>query len=405
LRYHVEGPNGILISIRAIALRTARDCEAPMTERECYRRIALFEKADYIPNYDSLPKERLLREWYDQGLPRDVDLHDYFGLLPKPHLYRKIDFDPQPGVPDPEERIARVTTRTPAPEGTVPRCNTWGRVAAWPEVHDIDRWAEGAYHVLEGALEDPSDWEIIRDHFRPDVEKRLGLGRGGTSWAADVEEWRDHESVLVLEAPSMVGEPRMQLGFENYCIKLYDARDMIHKMLDRQTEMAIPLLEAACEEIEFDMLWFWEDMAYRNGPIMSPELFEEIAVPRYRRLADWWRDRGGEIVAVDSDGDVNKLIPGWLKGGINHIWPLEPFAGCDVVAMRKQYGQAFSMRGGVDKFCVGKGRAEIDRELDRIFPVVQDGGFIPHLDHMLPRCTFEDYCYYMERKKEMLASV
>jgi uroporphyrinogen decarboxylase len=63
------------------------------------------------------------------------------------------------------------------------------------------------------------------------------------------------------------------------------------------------------------------------------------------------------------------------------------------------------MRGGVDKFCVGKGREEIDRELDRIFPVVQDGGFIPHLDHMLPRCTFDDYCYYMERKTKMLASV
>lgn len=77
----------------------------------------------------------------------------------------------------------------------------------------------------------------------------------------------------------------------------------------------------------------------------------------------------------------------------------------DVVAVRKEYGQAFSMRGGVDKFCVSKGKEAIDRELERIFPVVQDGGFIPHLDHQLPDCTFEDYCYYIERKKLMLASV
>lgn len=59
----------------------------------------------------------------------------------------------------------------------------------------------------------------------------------------------------------------------------------------------------------------------------------------------------------------------------------------------------------MDKFCVGKGREAIDRELDHVFPVIQDGGFIPHLDHMLPDCAFEDYCYYIGRKKELLACI
>ena len=376
-----------------------------MTERECYRRIALFQKSDWIPNYDSLPNERLQREWHSQGLPENVDLHDFFDILPSPHLYRRIDFGPIPGVSDPESRIRSALENHMPPPDTVPRCSTWGRVATWPKDMNIDRWAEGAFHVLEGALKDPTDWEIIKHHFKADEKKRLGLGRDGTDWQADIAAWRGHENVLVLEAPSMVGEHRMEMGFENYCIKLYDAPAMMKEILDTQTRMAKPLLEAAMREIEFDMLWFWEDMAYRNGPIMSPEMFEHLAVPHYRQLADWYKTRGGEIVAVDSDGDVRALIPGWLKGGVNHIWPLEPFAGCDVVALRKEYGQAFSMRGGIDKFCVGKGREEIDRELDRIFPVVQEGGFIPHLDHMLPRCTFEDYSYYLERKRTMLASV
>ena len=111
------------------------------------------------------------------------------------------------------------------------------------------------------------------------------------------------------------------------------------------------------------------------------------------------------MISVDSDGDIRQLIPGWLKGGVNHIWPLEPFAGMDVVALRKQYGKAFTMRGGIDKFCVSRGKEGIDRELDRIYPVVQEGGYFPHLDHQNDNMGFEDYCYYMEKKRKMLRSI
>ena len=48
---------------------------------------------------------------------------------------------------------------------------------------------------------------------------------------------------------------------------------------------------------------------------------------------------------------------------------------------------------------MARGKDAIDRELHCVWPVVQDGGYIPHLDHMLPHAPFEDYCYYMERQE------
>ena len=126
-------------------------------------------------------------------------------------------------------------------------------------------------------------------------------------------------------------------------------------------------------------------------------------MPRYKRLTDFWRRKGGEIVSVDSDGDIRKLIPGWLRGGINHIWPMEANASMDVAAIRREYGQAFSMRGGFNKYELLKGRQAIDRELDRIAPVVQSGGYIPSLDHQVPNgVTFDNYSYYMAQKKKLL---
>ncbi|MGD2175777.1 MAG: uroporphyrinogen decarboxylase family protein, partial [Candidatus Brocadiaceae bacterium] len=359
--------------------------------RECYRRVALFKSADYIPNLEGGVAKKTLKRWHREGLPEGVSRNEFFGL-DRVELMRDISYSPIPGVAD------RTSDLPMTRYGRAFR-DAWGRVAIWHPYKDDDEYAESGHMVLRGALQGRGDWEEIRGHFRPDVETRYP-----DDWPERVERWRKREHVLVLEAPSMIGSLRMEMGFENYCIKLHDDRPMVEELLDARTDLALQILGKAADEVDFDMLWFWEDCAFRNGPILSPAVFEQIAVPRYQRLARWWRSRGGQIVAVDSDGDVRELIPGWLEAGINHIWPLEPFAGMDVVALREQYGQAFSMRGGIDKHVVARGREAIDRELDRVCPVVRDGGYMPHLDHQIPDCPFEDYCYYMERKHELLGT-
>jgi hypothetical protein len=362
-----------------------------MTVRECYRRIALFQKADYIPHFEGGAGRENVERWRHEGLPEGVSWQEFFGVDHE-ELARCISYDPIPGVAD-------RTGNLPMTDYGVADRDSWGREAIWRPPQQGDGYAEGAHIIVRGAFQTRADWQAVRGHFRPDIAARYP-----SNWPELVERWKGHEHVLVLEAPSMVGELRLQMGFENYCTKLYDDPALIEELMDARTDLALGMLDKALQDADFDMLWFWEDCAFRNGPILSPSTFERICTPRYRRLADWYRSRGGEIVAVDSDGDVRRLIPGWLKGGINHIWPLEPFAGMDVVALRREYGQAFSMRGGIDKHVMARGRDAIDRELDRICPVVQDGGYIPHLDHQMPLCSFEDLCYYMERKVELLGT-
>lgn len=391
-----------------------------MTVRECYKCIALFKKAAYIPNFEGGFSMRTIRQWWKEGMPEGMHPHQFFHI-DCVELVRDISYAPIPGVGGQYQSLDQykplleplgyevaydatraLVARKDGREFYIGH-NAWGCVRlylkpAGPE----DDAAEAGFVHIRGALQSADEWAAIRDQFKPDIAVRYGDERSNNRWAGRVARWKGHEHVLVLEAPSMVGGIAHEMGFENYCIQLYENRPMVEELMDARTDLAVGILDRAISEVDFDMLWFWEDMAFRNGPYMSPKMFEELCVPRYRRLADWYHSRGGEIVAVDSDGDVRELIPGWIRGGINHIWPFEAFAGMDVVAMRKEYGQAFSMRGGMDKFCVSKGRDAIDRELDRVCPVVQDGGYIPHLDHMLPHAPFEDYCYYMEQKQKLL---
>ncbi len=383
-----------------------------MTSRECYLKIAKFEKPDHIPNCEGVRPRHIL-QWQEQGMPKNQSFEEFFGVEPKCHIYRGVNYGPIPGHDTLTSmmiylnQLARdrsLADRLPTPRDEQQdfwiNCNAWGGIKMFAPKKDVfDDWANSAYFDVNSALQRRSDWDSIRDQFEPRPTERFG-----PKWQEFVDYCKVAEEATVLEVPSMIGGIKTFMGYENYCMKLYDDREMIEDIMERRTELALQILDQAYDEAQFDFIWFWEDIGYRNGPILSPRIFEEIATPRYKRIADWYKGRGGEIVAVDSDGDIRSLIPGWLKGGVNHIWPLEPFAGMDVVALRKEYGQAFSMRGGIDKFCLQRGKEGIDAELDRVFPVVQDGGFFPHLDHQIPDCPFEIYCYYMEKKKQMLAA-
>ena len=49
------------------------------------------------------------------------------------------------------------------------------------------------------------------------------------------------------------------------------------------------------------------------------------------------------------------------------------------------------------------GKEAIDRELEKLRPLVERGGYLPCVDHRVPPdVTYENYLYYLERKKAIL---
>ena len=51
-------------------------------------------------------------------------------------------------------------------------------------------------------------------------------------------------------------------------------------------------------------------------------------------------DYSCDIYYVDSDDNIEELIPLWLKSKINYVWSLERATGNDAIALRKKYGRA-----------------------------------------------------------------
>ena len=62
------------------------------------------------------------------------------------------------------------------------------------------------------------------------------------------------------------------------------------------------------------------------------------------------------------------------------------------------------MLRGINKNEIGKGREAIDREPERIRPLLGKPGYIPSPDHLIPppEVSFSDYTYFVNRLRRMI---
>jgi len=149
-----------------------------------------------------------------------------------------------------------------------------------------------------------------------------------------------------------------------------------------------------------DRHWLgWEDICFRTGPLVPPKVFKEAAVPAYRKIADKLLSYGVDLYAVDCDGRIDDLVPLWLEGGVNVLFPVEIGAWhADPMAFRKQYGRELRVLGGINKLVLEQDRAAIDAEIALRHPLMAEGGFVPLPDHLItPDTPLDNYRYYLDR--------
>jgi uroporphyrinogen decarboxylase len=108
-------------------------------------------------------------------------------------------------------------------------------------------------------------------------------------------------------------------------------------------------------------------------------------------------------VIVDCDGDIPQLLPLWLEGGVNTMFPLEIGTwGADPIAYRRQYGRELLMVGGVGKRILAGPCEGITREIERLAPLVEEGGYIPTPDHRVPPdVPLSHYLFYLNEAKRI----
>lgn len=353
-----------------------------MTHRDLFQQIMHYGAFDRMPVVHWTGWRETLERWYGEGLPRNQDIHAFLGT--KPHwtgVAANVGlfplFEEQALSETSDSRTYRDTS------GVV--CQAWKHQSNIP-------------HYIDFTLKTPQDWE---EHYRwrlqPDP-KRV---------PADLERQLERAEAsglpITFWTGSLMGWIRDWMGVENLAYFMYDHRDVFAEMVMTIADLVCWAADQVLPKIKVDMGFGWEDICGRSGPFVSPDLFRECVAPGYKKIRAKLEQYGVPLYGIDSDGDVTALVGPWLDAGVNVQFPIEVGVWkADGMAFRRKYGKELRIVGHFDKMTLEKSHEAVEAELQRLLPLMRDGGYLMMPDHLItPGVSLADYRWFLERWREI----
>lgn len=250
-------------------------------------------------------------------------------------------------------------------------------------------------HLLKGRAE----WD---EHFRPRLQffpERVT--DGGSNLMQSPENRGDH---CLLFCGSLYGSLRNYAGMEGLCYIGADDEDLLIEMIDVTAELSYKCVEGALKSgIRCDGAHFWEDICFKNGPLVNPKFFAQRVGPHYKRITDLLKSYGIDLVSLDCDGMIDSLLPIWLENGVNVMFPIEVGTwNASIEPWREKYGEQVRGVGGMRKYVFALDYAAVDAEIERLRRLIELGGYIPCPDHRISEdAKWENVQYYCERMHEI----
>ncbi len=353
-----------------------------MSHRESLRAILNGERPPTLCQFEWGYWPETVQRWRSEGMPADKEPWEAAGITWYHRLPVHTRFFPEfePAVLSESE-----TTRIIRDQNGI--------------VQEIARDRTTFPRFLKHPVESIADFEALKWRLDPDTP-----GRFPADWPACAHALEHRDSILVMGNVeiSFFGWHRDLMGVENLLTAFYDQPDLIHAISEHHLRFLTKLYTRIARDAQFDFIFLWEDMSFKNGPLISPAMVREFMLPYYRQIIACLKSLTGCRVLVDSDGDVRQLIPLFLEAGVDGMLPFEAAAGMDIREIRKEYPQLI-ICGGLDKREIAKGRSAIDRELEEKLPFMfERGRYLPGMDHHVPpEVGWGDFLYYLEKTRQL----
>jgi len=367
--------------------------------RERFLRTMEYRPVDRVPNWEVGVWGQTVDRWKAEGLDPCEYRWDWFtgedALGLDAREYIDVDYGMLPRFePEIIEETDRYVVARNA-DGIVTRAFEDGTARGTRASMD---------QYLRFPVENPEDFREIKKRLTP----------AGARYPACWQEillpaWKQRSHVLVLgrncATKGFYWRAREWMGTENVSLAWYDQPALMHEMMEYIADFTIEVSRPILERTDVDYMFINEDMAMKSGPLLSPDTYRRFIFPLMKRLVSFLKGHGARYVVVDSDGNPEPLIPLLMDAGVDGLWPLERASqDTDPMMLRAKYGRSLRLWGAVDKRELAKSPGAIEEHLRSLAPLVESGGFIPTIDHLVPPdISLESFRYYMRRKKDLLA--
>jgi hypothetical protein len=375
-----------------------------------------FRKPDALPWIENFFEETVLT-WFRQGLPADkviriewemgrggtalfnyptvkgFDANSYFGCQGFFGCLFPVDIGPIPRfklqVLEEDERYITIRTETGA---------------IMKRIKSEDRTWYSMPMFTEFPVKDRKSWEDYKERLNPNDPRRYPKDWNKDDYLTAFESYQ--RGVTMIRFNGFYGFGAELMGIAPFNIALYKNPELIHDMAKHWAYYITETIREAVETLKdrIDMVFWWEDMAEKHGPLMSPKLFREYCLPHYKNLTSFLRKNKIDRIIVDSDGNMNPMLDLLIESGITGMWPLEVNCNMNSVEIRKKYGNKLFLIGNLDKKELARGGEAMRREVDSKVPVLKEmGGYIPGADHLIPvEFTLDKFREYADYVKKLL---
>ena len=374
-----------------------------MNDKERFLNVFSYDPVDRVPNWEAGLWGQTRERWEAEGLA-DKELNwdwwygeDFFGMDHR--LFLPVNF----GMTRPFE--TQMLEETDEYEIFVTGKGITRKALKTGKSRHGTRASMDQH--LDFPVKNAGDFAQIRKRYELALDKRYP-----PNWKTEkLPEWKSADIPVILGRNTATAgfywRAREWMGTEALCYAWYDQPSLMHEMMEFIADFTISVAAPALEEMDFDYVMLAEDMAMKTGPLLSPDTFRTFIFPRLKKLVEFLKTNGVRYVMVDTDGDSEPLLPLMLDAGIDAIWPIERASDdMDPLELRKKYGKSLRLFGGVDKRELARDTKAIDRHLESLKPLVEEGGFIPTVDHTVPPdVSLSNFMHYMRKKSEILSGL
>jgi hypothetical protein len=254
------------------------------------------------------------------------------------------------------------------------------------------------------------------EEFTPVSEKDLAY------WKTQVSQ-NDHEAKAVVASlgGTALGDialvPAIGLknakgirGVEEWYMSTLIREDFVKDLFDRQTDIAIENLKLFHSVIgnKIDVVFTCgTDFGTQNSTFCSPETYDRVWMPYYRKVNDWIHGNTNWKTFKHSCGAVESLMAHFIDSGFDIINPVQiNAAGMDPKRLKKLYGDKLVFwGGGVDTqgaFAFGTPSQVKEQVKSQCEILNNNGGFVFNTVHNIQaNVPFENVVAMLEALKEL----
>lgn len=218
--------------------------------------------------------------------------------------------------------------------------------------------SEGKEHYIGGGLHDLTQLENLPP---------LDIDKIRREMSGKVKKIHDVGLAAIMYQPWCFHAVNTSMGLENFSMKVYDDIDFLHAAFDYIEDSNRLMIEEVAIPLGMDAVMFDGDCAYKNGLMISPEIFRELVFERTKNTVAPLKEAGIPYT-LHSDGKLDEVIPVLIELGFSGVHGIEAAAN-DLKDIKERFGKDITLIGNMDITFLGyatldKVRTETKKMLD-----------------------------------------